>query len=61
VHRQLFIATGTREFGVVVTVEALLIVLRERWDRGKAKDCGSDGQAAPAMHAQAEPGIGGEL
>jgi hypothetical protein len=44
-----------------VTVEALLIVLRERWDRGKAKDCGSDGQAAPAMHAQAEPGIGGEL
>ena len=28
VHRHLFFATGTRELGVVVTVEALLIVLR---------------------------------
>jgi hypothetical protein len=61
VHRHLFIATGAREFGVVVTIEARIIILRQRGDGGEAKDYGRDGQATPAMYAQAEPGIGGEL
>ena len=49
--RHLLAAAGARELAVVVTVEAFLIVLRQRWGCREAKDRGRYDEATPSMTA----------